>query len=230
MLSTRFLLAEDAALKAHFKDITVEDDRNAARPVKIFFRYPEAETEREYPFITIEMIDISHSRDRQHSEVVLFGGTGTNASVFDGRPNQLSYWPSTSASLNPYSSIGEYVQTDEFIPVDLTYQVSTYCRTALHDRQMSSQMLHYVTRFRYGFIHIPEDNSIRRLDLLDWVTADLLDPEAGYRKRIFRKVYTLRMNAELTAMDLIEVKRALTVTTDIIDQDSQLTETVTITE
>lgn len=229
MLDTRFLLAEDAALKAHLVDLKVSDDRNASRPVKVFFRYPEAETEREYPFITIEMIDISHAKERQHSYVDVYGSTGASTVYPYPAPNELQYWPSTSASLNEYSDIGEYIYTPEFIPVDLTYQVSTYCRTALHDRQLSSQMLHYVTRFRNGFIYLPEDNTIRRLDLLDWVTADLLDPEAGYRKRIFRKVYTIRMNAELTMSDLVEVKRVLSVTTDIIEEDSQMTESLTIT-
>ena len=34
--------------------------------------------------------------------------------------------------------------------------------------------------------------------MLDWTNADLLDMESGYRKRIFRKVLTLKMSAEIT--------------------------------
>jgi hypothetical protein len=34
--------------------------------------------------------------------------------------------------------------------------------------------------------------------MLDWTNADLLDMESGYRKRIFRKVLTLKMSSEIT--------------------------------
>ena len=53
MSRSGFLLAEDEALKQHLSGITVTDDRNEHRPVKVFFRYPEGETEKHYPFITI---------------------------------------------------------------------------------------------------------------------------------------------------------------------------------
>ena len=55
-MRTGFLLAEDEALKNLFRNLTVTDDRDNAREVQVFFRYPEGETERSYPFITLEMI------------------------------------------------------------------------------------------------------------------------------------------------------------------------------
>ena len=84
-----FLLAEDAAVKARFSGMTVTDDKNAARPVQVFFRYPEGDTERTYPFITIEMIDIVHALDRQHSEVQLYASTSGAASLQYTGPNAL---------------------------------------------------------------------------------------------------------------------------------------------
>lgn len=96
----------------------------------------------------------------------------------------------------------EFITSKEFVPVDLLYQVSTFTRSALHDRQLSSQMLSTIVPFRKGYIDIPEDGTTRRLDLLDWTTADLLDSESGYRKRIFRKIYTLQMTAEIPSADM----------------------------
>lgn len=207
-MTTGFLLAEDAALKARFSGITVNDDRNNMRPVQVFFRYPEGETERLYPFITIEMIDIVHARNRQHSEVYLdYVETGkpNRANVLK-QPNALKYWPSQGANMDGYveDATADGLVAGEFVPVDILYQVSTFTRSALHDRQLSSQMLSTIVPFRKGFIDIPADGTIRRLDLLDWTTADLLDPEAGYRKRIFRKIYTLQMSAEIPSTDLHE--------------------------
>jgi hypothetical protein len=202
-----FLLAEDAAVKLRFSNIKVTDDRNAQRPVQVFYRYPDNETERNYPFITIENIDISHARQRQHSEARVYTPNPYSASSATA-PDALTYWPSTSADLGASAGAGLVAYSGwDFVPVDLLYQVSTFARTALHDRQLTSQMLGSITPFRYGYLHVETDDTIRRFDLLDWVTADLLDPEAGYRKRIFRKVYTIQVSAELPYSQFYQVKR-----------------------
>jgi hypothetical protein len=62
---------------------------------------------------------------------------------------------------------------------------------------------------------VDADNTDRRLELLDWTTADLLDAEAGYRKRIFRKIYTLQMGAELPSTDVYGTKQVTSVIANI---------------
>lgn len=202
-----FLLAEDEALKQRLSNLTVTDDRNAHRPVQVFFRYPEGETEKHYPFITIELIDINHARNRQHSEVSLYAH-------YEHSPVSLNYWPSTAASIGVVTG-QDFLKTNEFIPVDIIYQVSTYCRSAQHDRQLSAQMLTTVTPFRFGSLVIAADDTSRRLEMLDWANADLLDQESGYRKRTFRKVYTLQMTSELPSEALVGVKQVTSVQTTI---------------
>lgn len=218
-----FLLAEDAALKNRFATLTVSDDRNNARPVQVFFRYPESETERSYPFITIEMIDIVHARNRQHSETqIVYPKTGIpgRSEMLDD-PNLMTYWPSRIANMETVSAPNkDFIVSHEFVPVDILYQVSTFTRSALHDRQLSSQMLSTIVPFRKGFIEVPEDGTIRRLDLLDWTTADLLDSEAGYRKRIFRKIYTLQMTAEIPSTDMFGLKQIDTVVSSVVPHTS----------
>lgn len=195
------LLAEDEAIKGILSNLTVTDDRNNSRSVDVFFRYPEGETERSYPFITIEHIDIIHARNRQHSESDIFFRTeaGNAPAIPANSPNRMDYWPSVSTNFSFKTAKNNYayLEANEHLPVDLLYQVSTFTRTVLHDRQMTAKMLTQVFPWRRTFIDIGADNTIRRLDLLDWTTADLLDPEAGYRKRIFRKVYTVQMTAEI---------------------------------
>ena len=218
MSRSGFLLAEDEAIKERLKNLTVTDDRNVARPIQVFFRYPESETERTYPFITIEMLDIVHAKNRQHSELDIYyyntaGGASAPAGA-SAMPNAMNYWPSTSSDFSHIENKNSFqvLGSNEFVPVDLLYQVSTFTRSALHDRQLSATMLTKVFPFRRGSIYVPADNTHRRLDLLDWSTADLLDPEAGYRKRIFRKVYTLQMSAELPSTDIYGTKQ----NTDIV--------------
>lgn len=218
-----FLLAEDAALKARFSTLTVSDDRNGSRPVQVFFRYPESETERTYPFITIEMIDIVHARNRQHSETeIVYPKTGIDdrANLLNN-PNAMTYWPSRISNMENVSASGkDFIVSHEFVPVDILYQVSTFTRSALHDRQLSSKMLSTIVPFRKGFIEVPEDGTVRRLDLLDWTTADLLDSEAGYRKRIFRKIYTLQMTAEIPSTDMFGLKQIDTVVSSVVPTTS----------
>lgn len=201
-----FLLAEDEALKLRFSNLTVSDDRNASRPVQVFFRYPEGETEKHYPFITIESVGINHARDRQHSETYLYtNSTGAN---------QLTYWPSTAEEVTDAPN-KDFMRVNEFIPMDLLYQVTTYTRSAYHDRQLTSQILTTVSPYRFNSINVAADDTSRRLDLLGWSPSDLLDQEAGYRKRIFRKVYTLRMSAELPSEALVGLKQVTAVHTTI---------------
>ena len=217
MARAGFLLAEDEAIKKALNNLHVYDDRDVARPVQVFFRYPEGETERTYPFITIEMIDLVHARNRQHSdtELVYFntaGGASAPAG-WQNRPNAVTYWPSESSDLSNFTNKNNFkvLHTNEFIPVDLVYQISTFSRTALHDRQLTSTILRKIFPFRKSSINIEADGTNRRLELLDWTTADLLDPEAGYRKRIFRKIYTLQMGAELTSSDMYGAQQVLSV-------------------
>jgi hypothetical protein len=76
-------------------------------------------------------------------------------------------------------------------------------------------MLANIVPYRYSSIMIEADGTSRRLDLLDWSTADLLDPEAGYRKRIFRKVYTLQMTSEIPTSSLTGLKKVSSVSTTL---------------
>ena len=220
-MKTGFLLAEDEAIKLRFSNLFVTDDRNARRPVKVFFRYPEGETEREYPFITIELIDVIHATERQHSDVAIYSDM-SESDLFVDHPAFFSYWPSEADHISASAtsaSASQFVVTDDFIPVDLLYQVSIYTRSALHDRQLSAGILARVTPFRWNSIQIQADNTVRRFDMLDWTNADLLDMESGYRKRIFRKVLTLKMSSEITGQDL----DALTGTEPVTQINSTIT-------
>jgi hypothetical protein len=207
-----FLLAEDEALKLRFTGLSVSDDRNGSREVQVFFRYPEGETERMYPFITIEMIDIVHAKNRQHSVVNQYGYH--EGDDWANNRSSVTYYPSQGPITVPAGE--DYLRTTEYVPVDILYQVSTFTRSALHDRQLSSQMLSTIVPFRKGFIEVPEDGTVRRLDLLDWTTADLLDSESGYRKRIFRKIYTLQMTAEIPSTDMFGLQQIDTVVTSVV--------------
>jgi hypothetical protein len=194
-----FLFAEDAALKLRFSNIAVSDDRENQRSLNVFFRYPEKETEKYYPFITLERINIAHATNRQESERFYYytGSTGDERS-------EINYFPSELNAQEVASLAGEgRLRVEAPVPVNITYLVTSYARNPIHDVQITSTMLRYIVPFRRGFIEIPEDGTIRRLDLLQWQQSDITDQEAGGKKRIFRKVFTLVMNAEIPTSEFV---------------------------
>lgn len=211
-----FLLAEDEAIKARLTGLTVSDDRKSNRAVKVFFRYPEGETEKEFPFITIEMVGLDHARSLQHSEHYLYYSHPDNTHPMPtSHPNYIGYFPSEIDEVGMAALLEEetqgYLRMEAPLPVFLTYQISTYTRSAIHDRQLTSMLLRNVLPFRNNHLLIPADGTVRRMDLLGWQQADLLDAEAGMKKRIFRKVYTLRINAEIPREELSNIKQATAV-------------------
>ena len=202
MSNPGFTLAEDAALKNRLKTLYVSDDRNQQRSVQVFFRYPEAETEKIYPFITIDLIGISHARQRQESQVIRHYTNDERARV-PSSAERIDYIPSEYDQDGMDAIVGDSgsLKMYDYVPVDLTYQITTHCRSQRHDRQLTAALMRYIFPLRYSFIEIPEDGTIRRCDLLDWRTADILDQESGYKKRIFRKVLTVQINSEIPQND-----------------------------
>ena len=163
-LKPGFLEAEDAALKMRLADMAVSDDKNATRVAQVFFRHPTKETEKIYPYVTIELLDIMHATGRQYSLQDLY--------YRDGSPetSDLLYYPSESdeADLQAQVIADGYLSTSEFTPVNLMYQVTTYCRSNQHDRQLTRLMLRRVVPFQgRGWIEIPQDGTIRRTEIID---------------------------------------------------------------
>jgi len=209
-----FTLAEDAALKARLSHIAVTDDANAERIVKTFFRWPTGETEKQYPFITIELLDVQFDPERAMSEQNFYFADGVGLTPEQqATRTSLYYYPSemTEADLAAEAAPTGYLSTESFVPVNLIYQVNTYARSQRHDRQMMITLMRRVFPWRRGFIEIPEDGTIRRCEIVDWRNVNVLDQETGYKKDIHRKSYTIRVTAEIPQSDLLGGSRVETV-------------------
>lgn len=173
-----FLLEEDDALKRKLSEprITVSDGARATRPVEVWFGQPDLELrQRTYPYISIELIDINEANER----------------VMTGFP-RLTYTPSGYAPLGE----GEVRYANNFpTPYDLDYQVSVWSRHPRHDREILAKLLGGRLPMRFGSLHLLETNRVARLDLLGGPRVSDTTDEAG--KRLFRKVFTVRVSTEL---------------------------------
>lgn len=186
-----FILAEEEALKAKLSSIYVSDPNtaNGRRRVHTRWGYPAAETNRQYPFISIDLIDVEFAFDRAHSAQML----------------PIDHWPSEYASFAEYAEAygvsydvnNQFPETLMCHPYNLHFQIATHARSARHDLEITRILLG--TSFaphRWGWLHVPADDSDRWLDLVDWSTANY-NEGGDSTNRIFRKIFHIVVSAHL---------------------------------
>jgi hypothetical protein len=190
-----FLLAEEEALKAKLTKIYVSDPNAPAKKRRVHVRwgYPMAEVNRQYPFISIDLIDIEFAADRAHSAQIV----------------PIDYWPSEYATFAEYAEAYgltlddvHLVQATMWHPYDLHFQLATHARSARHDLELTNILL--TTNFlphRWGWLFVPADQSYRWLDLVDWATANYNEGAGDSQNRIYRKIYHIVVSAHLPPED-----------------------------
>lgn len=181
-----FILAEDAALKARLQDIYVADEKNPQRKVGVWFGQPDLEIrDQAYPYITIDLFDINEAIERAHRGYV-----------------ELQYRPDSIPMVNPNHAL----RVDFPIPVNLDYQVTTYCRQPRHDRQLLSELLTTRLPMRFGHLPIPGEDTVRRLDLLGYAKRDTVENA----KRLFVNIFSVRVSSELYIGQILELGAEVT--------------------
>jgi hypothetical protein len=173
-----FIIAEDDALKAHLQGMVVADESNRNRQVKAWFGYPDVEVRQlTFPFVTIDLIDISPANERQ-----------TSGRLADG--NYLG----TAVPVQNH-----YYTYDVPVAYDLVYQITTYARNPRHDRAIMFQMLDKFPS-KYGYLVVPEQvgsNTTSRSMFLDgFAKRDAVEGETGNR-RLLRNIYTVRVISQM---------------------------------
>ena len=172
-----FILAEDLALKSLLQGMSVVDEKSVNRPVKVWFGYPDVEVRaQDYPYLTIELLDVVPANDRQHSGY-----------LYD------SDYRGTIAPVEGLTYEYEYP-----VAYDLVYQVTTYARHPRHDRAIIYQFLNEKVPHKFGQIAIPNElgteTSYRHIFLDGFIKRDLI--EEG--RRLLRNVFTVRIVSEMT--------------------------------
>jgi len=188
-----FLLSEDAALRSWLDGLVVSDqtseDAGMDRSVGVWFGQPDQEVRyQKFPFITIDMIDISRDPAREMRGKVSPDYLAPDN--LDDNKNWEIHLP---------------------IPVNIDYQVTIYTRHPRHDRQLLSQILSEKIPFRFGQVDL-DDGTVRRLELLGIAKRDNSSEQA---KRIFVNVLTVRITSELPEGKLKEAYKVLSINTSV---------------
>lgn len=202
-----FILAEDEALKNYLTGMQVptRPGESAMTDVGVWFRYPEGERNIKFPFVTIDLLDVAPAYDLWTSEYVM--------DVAD------LYQPSVSPTMpEPLVSMGLDVRN--YLAFRLTYQVSVHSRSSLHDRFLMSRFFTDVFPPRPFWMGVDADNTWRRVELVDTAQSDLMETSESGNKRIFRKVYTISMMAEIPQDEIRQAWKVLRVYATLYDQET----------
>lgn len=220
---TGLLLAEDAAMKTYLSGLTVPGRGEGDWiDVGVWFRYPEGERREKYPFITIDFLGINPSFERWTSSFKI----PENAAVFRDpetgeEVRRGMYIPSVASELPELEDPDETgYSIDNFLMYTLMYQVTTFARSALHDRYLTSRFMTDVFPPRSFFIGVDADATWRRCELASMQAADTYETTESGNKRVFRKVYTVTMDAEIPQSRMSVYRRTERVHADVYDLDN----------
>jgi hypothetical protein len=124
--------------------------------------------------------------------------------------------PWNETGFDPRSS--PYTVPDHPIPYDLDFNITVVTRDYQQMFEIISQM-DEVERIptRFGGLKVPQDGTIRTLDLMGGPDQSSLKDEDG--KRLLQTVYTVRVAAEINLYDIEGVQR-------ITDIDVGMTSTI----
>ncbi|MFC9505405.1 putative Ig domain-containing protein [Streptomyces sp. NPDC057002] len=199
-----FLLNEDKALKQKFQGLLVHDatSGDAGRKVTVRYRNPEYElADATYPLILISHSRISRDEEREHrGEVSLHYA-----------PEGYEPWADmTDPTQSPYMA-------EMPIPLNVDYQLDAYARKELHLIEMTGALMgfHFLPA-RLGYLPIPEDGTVRRLDILGGPEYSESKDELG--KRLFVATWAIRVSSEVFLSEIRTLTPAQRVLVDFLDK------------
>lgn len=198
-----FLLSEDDALRKYLQGITVHDQKatgdDVPRQVGVWFGQPDQELRpQNYPYITIDMIDIQRDREREMRGFIT------------GDEKQFGYLGPTETS-----AYGWEIELP--IPVNIDYQITTYARQPRHDRELLGQLLAEKLTLRFAQLEL-NDGTVRRLEVLDVAKRDSVEQA----KRLFINAITVRVTSEIvqsTYLNYYKVQEVDTGTAELLNNN-----------
>jgi hypothetical protein len=213
---TGFLLAEDMAMKTYLEGLEVPE-KDHTIDVGVWFRYPEGERRIKYPFITIDFLAVDPDPTRWTSQWHVPEDYCLYLDPITGEPTgkRGMYIPSTAAELPPKDDDTFGYHIDSPLMHTITYQIAVHCRSAIHDRYLTSRFMVDVLPPRPFYIPVDADMTYRRCDLLDMAQADTHETTESGSKRIFRKIYTVAIDAEIPISKIYALKKAQRIHVDI---------------
>lgn len=198
-----FLLREDKALKLKLQGLMVHDATSGAgRKVTVRYKNPEYElADAVYPIALISHSRISRDEEREHRGVV-----------------NLHYAPE---GYEPWADMADPTQSPYMaempVPLNIDYQIDAYARKETHIIEMTGALMGFdFLPPRFGYLSVPEDGTVRRLDLLGGPDYSETKDEKG--KRLFIASWVIRVSSEIFLSEIRTLAPAQRVLIDWLDR------------
>lgn len=185
-----FIFNEDRAMMQKFSNLVVQDVNapDQGRPVQTIWLDSDTElTNLTYPSIVICNTGLSFDPERAASGWFQLPYT----------PEQMSNWI-TDADMNvsdsPYWAFTP-------IPYNIDYQIEVLSRNNKHSTFLAAVLSGPdFLSVRHGYLAIPEDGTVRRMDLM--AGPERQNTHDADDKRVFHSVYTVRVSTELLPFEI----------------------------
>lgn len=197
-----FIFAEDRAMMEKFQNIVVQDVNapDSGRPVGVVWLDGELELQdKTFPLIVICNVGITYDPTRAHAGFM----------QLPYAPEGFNRWSvdPTNVLDSPY-----YAQTP--IPYNVNYQIEVLSRNNQHATFLTSILSgpDFLSA-RFGYLEIPEDRTVRRMDLTAGPERQSIHDGDG--KRLFSSMYSVNVSTELLPPEIEAYSRVQTVVKDI---------------
>lgn len=193
-----WLLDEDRALRDLLDGMYVSDDKVPKRRVGVWFGHPDLELRAQsYPYVTVDLIDISEEMDR--AQRGMYEQDLTKWNLASGL---------TGGRDSGFNAKSPVAWMDHPIPIRLMYQISTFARNPRHDRLILQHLLQRgLTPFQRGSLHV-SDGTLRRLDVMDVAKRDLVEDS----KRLLSNSVIVGISSEVPWSQIVTVGEVRNVT------------------
>jgi hypothetical protein len=203
---------ESEALKKKVSGIRVTaSNYPAGREVPVTFVSPDMEIRKaNYPGIYLSYAGINKASDREVRGPALLTYAPAGYTEHVQVPKDWDNKDSTETvdwAEQGFTRISSpYYVPEHPIPYNLDFNVSVLTRNYQQMFDIISQ-LDEIDRLpaRFGGLEVPEDGTVRTLDLLGGPDTSVINDEDG--KRLLQSVYSVRVAAELSLYEVQQVKR-----------------------
>jgi hypothetical protein len=211
---------ESAALKKKLTGVTVSaSNYPAGREVPVTWVAPDLELRNAaYPGIYLSYAGVSKASDREHRGPtrLQYAPPGYSETVqvpVDFEDKDSTETEAWNETFDPLTS--PYYVPDTPVPYNLDFNVSVLTRNYQQQFEIIAQ-LDEIDRIpaRFGGLEVPQDGTVRTLDLLGGPETGTITDEDG--KRLLQSVYSVRVAAELSLYEVQQVKRVMSVDLDLV--------------
>jgi hypothetical protein len=217
------LANEDAALKQKLGGLVVHDATAGpqGRAVTVRFKSPEYElADAVFPLILISHAGLSRDSTREARGYTRVGYA----------PEGYQPWADINdPAQSPYSA-------ETPIPLNVDYRLDVLTRKQSHLVELLGRLCQFdFLPPRYGYLSVPQDGTVRRLDVLGG--PDTTEATDHFDKRLFTASWSVRISAEIFLSQIDQLAPAQRVMLDLVDAQAlqsghlvHLDPTITVTK